>query len=276
MEVPEYPAFDGTTAADKPESGDVERRGWRAEDHKCAFGGEAALGRAHRRAVGDGGENDFSTAEFGEFGGGILRLAVNVMHRAKLAGERLLILAARDGDGLEAHFGGVLRAEMAETAEAEDGDEIAGARAAVAQGVEGGDAGAHERRGIGGREVIGHERDADGGGDHVIRVAAIEVDAGDLVVHGAGEEIAAAAIIAMATMLSMPADADALAGFPFRNACANGVNDADDFMARDAGILDAGKQAGLGDGIAVANAAGLDFDADGAGTGLGNVAFDNF
>ena len=127
-----------------------------------------------------------------------------------------------------------------------------------------------------GARSFGNQRDGDGGRDHVIRIAAIEIDAGDLMVFGAGEEIAAAAFIAMAAMFAMPADADALAGFPFRDARADGVDDADDFVAGDAGILNAGEQAGFGNGIAMANAAGLDFDPDGAGTGLGNFAFDEF
>jgi hypothetical protein len=46
-------------------------------------------------------------------------------------------------------------------------------------------------------------------------------------------------------------------------------------VPRYARILDAGPQAFLGHGIAVANAASFDFDAHLSGTGLGNFPFDD-
>ena len=87
--------------------------------------GEAADGGAHRRAVRDGGEHDLGAAEFRQFGGGVGGLAVDVVGRAELPGERLLVLPAGDGDRAEAHLGGVLNAEVAEPADAEDRDEVA-------------------------------------------------------------------------------------------------------------------------------------------------------
>ena len=49
---------------------------------------------------------------------------------AERAGLLLLVRAAGDRDGLEPHPAGELHAEMAEAADAEDGDEVAGTRAA--------------------------------------------------------------------------------------------------------------------------------------------------
>ena len=56
----------------------------------------------------------------------------------------------------------------------------------------------------------------------------------------AGKEIAVAASIAVAAIAAVPAHANALAGFPSGNAWADGINHADDFMAGNARILDAG------------------------------------
>ena len=105
---------------------------------------------------------------FEELRRGVLGLAVDVDRRAQLAGERLLVLAARDADRVKAHLRGVLNAEVAEPAQAEHGDDVARPRAAVAQRVERGEAGAHERRRLDGRQFGGHQRDRARGGDHVL------------------------------------------------------------------------------------------------------------
>ncbi len=76
-------------------------------------------------------------------------------------------------------------------------------------------------------------------------------------------------------MPGVPTDTDALAGGPTRgDVIADGVDHADDFMARHARVLDAGHVAFLGEGVAVADAAGLDLDPYGTRTGLGDGAFD--
>ena len=75
--------------------------------------------------------------------------------RAELERELLLVLAAGDGDGVEAHAARELHGEMAEPANALNGDDIARLRAGIAQRVEGGDAGAEQRRCGGGIELVG-------------------------------------------------------------------------------------------------------------------------
>src|SRR5439155_16447685 len=135
---------------------------------------------------------------------------VDVVGRAQLPGERLLVRPAGDGDGAEAHPGRVLDAEVAQPADAEDGDEVARPRAAVAQRVEGGEAGAHERGGVRGGQVRGDQRDGGGRGDQVIGVAAVERDAGHADAGLAGEEVRAAAGVAVPAVPGVPADADAL------------------------------------------------------------------
>ncbi len=147
---------------------------------------------------------------------------------------------------------------MSEPADADDGDQIAGPRAAVAKTVEGGDAGAHERRRFDRRKFLGHQSQSADGREHVFGVAAIARDAGDVGGSLAGEELAAAAVVAIAAESAVPADADALSGFPSRDAGTNRIDHADDFVSGNAWILDTGEEAVLRHGIAVANAAGLD------------------
>ena len=130
-------------------------------------------------AVGDGGEDDLRAAELLQLARpGRLGLAVDVVRRAELPRERFLVLPAGDGDGAEAHLRGVLHAQVAEAADAEDGDDVAGDRAAVAQGVKRREAGAHERRGVDRwASPPGTTRQRRRRGDHVVGVTAVEGDA---------------------------------------------------------------------------------------------------
>ena len=164
---------------------------------------------------------------------------------------------------------------MAEAADAEDGDEVAGARSAVAQAVEGGDAGAEQRGGVDVGEVVGHEGEGVGGSDHVVGIAAVVADAGDVLVF-AEDEVAATTGRAVVAVAAVPAEADALAGLEERHVGADGVDDAGDFVAGDARVCDAGQEADLGERVAVADAAGLHADADVAGAGIGEFALNQF
>jgi hypothetical protein len=68
---------------------------------------------------------------------------------------------------------------------------------------------------------------------------------------------------------AVPTEADALAYFEERDIGADRIDDAGDFMAGDARVLNAGPIAELGERIAVADAAGLDANANMAGAGAG-------
>jgi hypothetical protein len=127
---------------------------------------------------------------------------------------------------------------MAEASDALDGDEIAGARAGVAQCVVDGDACAEQQSGFVGRETIGHESDGLGGSNHVPLIAAVEVNGSDLL-ELAVDEIAAAAGIALEAVSAVPSDGNPLAGFPQGHVGSEGVDGAGDFVARDARILKA-------------------------------------
>ena len=73
--------------------------------------------------VGQRGENHARAAELLQFGGKVVRGAVDVDVRAELLGERGLVFAARDGHGAIAGLGGELHGQVAEAADAEDGDQ---------------------------------------------------------------------------------------------------------------------------------------------------------
>jgi hypothetical protein len=164
---------------------------------------------------------------------------------------------------------------MAKSTDALNGDQVAGARACVAKGVENCDAGTKQRRGFGGGEIVWDRGDCFSGRNHVFRVTAVMADAGNLF-EPAVNEIAAAAGIAGETMASVPSDSGALAGFPVGNVSTDGVDAAGDFVAGNAWILNAGPMAFLYEDVAVADAAGFDFNPDLAAGGLGNVPFDEF
>src|SRR5262249_9494439 len=146
--------------------------------------------------------------------------------------------------------------------------------AAVAQRIERGDAGAHQRRRLDRREPIGDRGERAGGRDHVVGVTAVVADARNLERDLARDEVTAAARAAIAPVPAVPAQADPLAGFPTGHAGADVVDDAGDLVARGARILDARPDSLLRHRVAVADAAGLDLDAHGSRARLGNPLLD--
>ena len=206
---------------------------------------------------------------------GISGAGVDVFVRAEFLGQRLLVAAAADGDGAKAHLAGVLNSQMSEAADSLHGYQVAGARAGIAQRVIDGDAGAQQRRGFVGGEIVGHERDRFGGDDDVLGVTSVEVKGGNFL-ELAVDEVAAAAGVAGEAVAAVPAHADALAGLPLSYVGADGVDASGNLVAGDARILKARPAAFLHDRVAVADAAGFDFDAHLAAAGFGRGAFDDF
>ena len=80
-------------------------------------------------------------------------------------------------DRFEAHPAGELDPEMAESADAEDCNQIAGAGTALAQCVEGRDARTEQRRGLLGGELLGNRCEGAFRHDHMVCVATVESDA---------------------------------------------------------------------------------------------------
>src|SRR6185437_10873808 len=107
------------------------------------------------------------------------------------------------------------------------------------------------------------------------RIAAVASDPGHALHVLAGEGIAPPAVHAIAAGPAEPADPDARADRPALDIGAERVDHADDFVPRNARIGDARHLAGEDHGVAVADAAGLDPDADLVTPGLGQVALDH-
>ena len=182
---------------------------------------------------------------------------------------------AIDRDRLEAELLGVLHAEMPETADADHCNDIARPCAAVAQGVESGDPGAHQRRDLGRRPVGGNARHRFRRCDHVFAVSAVMGDAGYQRLGRAGKRVAMATRNTIAAMPAMPADSDRLTGCKSSDTRPDRVERADHLVPRHPRKGDARKQPFLGETVAVTHATRLNLDPHLAGAGFGDVAFDD-
>src|SRR5205814_1858325 len=111
--------------------------------------------------------------------------------------------------------------------------------------------------------------DRTGGRDQVLRVAAVLREAGDPA-GLAGEEVAAAAGIAVPAIAAVPADARPLARRPPGDAGADRVDHAGDLMARHPRVLNARERPLFDERVAMADAARLHLDPDRAGVGFGD------
>jgi hypothetical protein len=73
--------------------------------------------------------------------------------------------------------------------------------------------------------------------NHVFGIPAIERNSCGEQCLGAGKKFAAPAVIAITAVASVPAYPDALATLPWLHALADDVNDTNNFMSRNTGIL---------------------------------------
>ena len=86
--------------------------------------------------------------------GRVRRLTVDVQTRSELLCERRVLGSAPDGGHVVAELARELNAEVTETADSLHGDEVAGERTTVPQRVEGGNAGAEQRRRFGVAQAV--------------------------------------------------------------------------------------------------------------------------
>ena len=153
---------------------------------------------------------------------------------AKLFGEGLLIGSSRNGGNFEAHLCCELNTEVAQTADAEDRDDVAWPCDGLAQSVERRDARTHQRGGVDVGKVVRDPGERFCGRNHVFGVATVVGDAGYLPVL-ARDEVSSPARLTREIAAPEPADADAVAGLPCGDAFADGVDGARDFVAGRAG-----------------------------------------
>src|SRR5512132_1073805 len=145
---------------------------------------------------------------------------------AELAGEVELLVVDVDGDHAPAGDRGVLDREVAEAADAEDGDEVRRARARDLHRLVGGDAGARQRRGVERVDAVGHLDHVATVGDGVLAEAAVDRVAHVLLLE-AKRLPARDAVVADAAGAAEPWHRDALADRDLRDAGGGLDDDAD-------------------------------------------------
>src|SRR5256886_7288523 len=111
--------------------------------------------------------------------------------------------------------------------------------------------------------------------NHILGISAVKIDARNLAID-AHSEIAAPALFADKIMSAVPADADALAFFPFCNPVADCIDAPGDLMTGHTRILKSGPQTFFNENVAVTNAARFYFHANLPSTRLRDVAFHQF
>src|SRR5437870_2425938 len=111
---------------------------------------ETADQSRYRFPAGRGRKNHARTAEFLQFGRGIRGGGVDIEIRSKLFRKaRIARPATYRGDAI-AKFLCELNSQMAKLADSLNGDKVAWKRAAMTEGIECSNSGAHQRRGLGG------------------------------------------------------------------------------------------------------------------------------
>ena len=191
-----------------------------------------------------------------QFRSEVVRRAVNVDVRAQVLGQRSLVRSARNSHRAIAAPGRVLNSEMPQAANAQNRHRIAGLGPAVPKAVEGRHTRAHQWRGVHVRQIFGNQRQGIRRSNHIVRIAAVESDAGNLPIL-AEDEVAAPAGRAVVAVPAVPSQAHALARLEQGHIRAHRIHHPGNLVPRHARIRNPGKQSKLGNRIAVANAASL-------------------
>src|SRR5262252_3199266 len=254
------PAMNGAAGQDDLQRVDGQRLRRDTDHDELAAGREAIYQGRDGLGVRSRGEDRARAAELLQSLRRSAHRAVDVIVCTQLPNERVLVGATTDGRRAEAHLAGALDAEMAEAADALHGDQIAWSRSRVAQGIVDGHPGAEQWGRLRARQIVGHRGNRLGGGDHVLGVAAVEAERGDLL-EAAQDEVAAAARITRKAVSTVPADTDALTGLPDLDVGAHDVDAPRDLVPRDARVREPGPEPILDEHVAVTDAAGLDLDA---------------
>ena len=131
---------------------------------------------------------------------------------------------------------------MTKSADTLDSDEVAGGCTAVAQRVEHSDAGAEQWRRLGITQTFRYRHNSLHRSHHILLVSPVVADARNFQVLAVAK-ISSLARSAGPIVSAMPTHTDTLSLLPVGHTVTKFVNDADDFMPRDAGILNSGPTA---------------------------------
>jgi hypothetical protein len=130
---------------------------------------------------------------------------------------------------------------MAESPQTDHGNDVARPGAAVAQTIEGGDPGAHERSGLLGGQLFRHQGESRRGRNHIVSIATIPGNTGDLGASLTGKKVPLTATVAITAVAAVPTNADSLANRPSGNVLANGIDEPNHLVAGNTRVLDAWK-----------------------------------
>ena len=145
----------------------------------------------------------------------------------------------------------------------------------MAQGVVDGDSGAEQRRRFGREQIIRHQSHCFGRDHHILGIATVKADGGDLF-ELTQNEVAAAARVALEAVSAMPTNSHALAGLPQGDVSANGIDAPGNLVARHSRVLNSRPQPFFHERVAVTDAAGFHLDAHLPASGLRSWALDDF
>ena len=243
-------------AADQRGRGNRDRLHRGADHEQRAVRAQTPEHRRHGVGARDRGQDQVDPAERQQRLARVARGAVDVVVGAELARQRLLLGPASHGHGLEAELDGELHAEVTEAADPEHGHPVTAPRAAAPQRVERRDAGTQQRGGFLGREAVGHRGQTGGAHEHVVRVAPVGRDAGNLHVL-AVDQRSSPTLLAVAAIAAEPPNADALPDLPALDPVPERGDLAGDLVAGDERVADPRIAALLGEHVAVAHAAGV-------------------
>src|SRR4029077_1377251 len=109
----------------------------------------------------------------------------------------------------------------------------------------------------------------------VLRVTAVEIDAGDFALS-AHREIATPAFVANEIVATVPANTNALTLLPLRHAVAGKIDNPGDLMPRHARVLNSRPKTFFDQRVAMANPARFYLHPHLSRSGLGNLALDQF
>ncbi len=107
--------------------------------------GQSSDSCTHGLSTRDGCEDNFRSAETRKRFRHILGTAVNIVPRPQFLRQCLFIFSSGNGYRLESHLARKLYAQMSKTADTQNSDHVTGARAAIAKGIEGRNAGTKQR-----------------------------------------------------------------------------------------------------------------------------------
>src|SRR5712692_9375946 len=228
----------------------------RSHDQHCAVHTEAPDQRRHRFPARRGCKNHTRAAKFLQLRRWISPGAVDINIRSELFREHGVARTASNGRDPIAELLCELDSQVTEPSDSLDSDEVARQRAAMAQGVKGGNPGTHQRRGLGSIKRLRHLCQRFHWCDHVFLVAAVVADAANLPVR-AVHKVAATAGKTSAVLPAMPADSHTLAFPPFLHSRAEFIDHSGHLVSGNARVRNAWEKAFLGDHIAVTDSTGL-------------------